>query len=80
MNELPKEYAELVEVHKQNKPKEKASPFLVLNDKGAVRQLLSNLENIILFEPMGKSLAFNEFMAGEMDAAAGFFPGAAQRT
>ena len=61
MNELPKEYAELVEVHKQNKPKEKASPFLVLNDKGAVRQLLSNLENIILFEPMGKSLAFNEF-------------------
>ena len=61
MNELPKEYAELVEVHKQNKPKEKASPLLVLTDKGAVKQLLSNLENIIMFEPMGKSLAFNEF-------------------
>lgn len=61
MNELPKEYAELVEVHKQNKPKEKASPLLILTDKGAVKQLLSNLENIIMFEPMGKSLAFNEF-------------------
>lgn len=61
MNELPKEYAELVEVHKQNKPKEKAMPLLALNDKGAVKQLLSNLENIILFEPIGKSLAFNEF-------------------
>jgi predicted P-loop ATPase len=61
LNELPKEYAELVEVHKQNKPKEKAMPLLALNDKGAVKQLLSNLENIILFEPIGKSLAFNEF-------------------
>lgn len=61
MNELPKEYAELVEVHKQNKPKEKASPLLVLTEKGGVKQLLSNLENIIMFEPMGKSLAFNEF-------------------
>lgn len=61
MNELPKEYAELVEVHKQNKPKEKASPLLILTEKGGVKQLLSNLENIIMFEPMGKSLAFNEF-------------------
>ena len=61
MNELPKEYAELVEVHKQNKPKEKAMPLLALNDKGAVKQLLSNLENIILFEPIGKNLTFNEF-------------------
>lgn len=61
MNELPKEFAELVEVHKKNKPKEKASPLLVLTDKGAVKQLLSNLENIILFEAMGKSLTFNEF-------------------
>lgn len=61
MNELPKEYAELVEVHKHNKSKEKAMPLLVSTDKGAVKQLLSNLENIIMFEPIGKSLAFNEF-------------------
>lgn len=61
MNELPKEYAELVEVHKQNKPKEKASPLLAMTENGTVKQLLSNLENIILFEAMGKSLAFNEF-------------------
>ncbi len=63
MKELPKEYAELVEVHKKNKPKAKtkATPLLVLTEQGAVRPLLSNLENIILFEPIGKSLAFNEF-------------------
>lgn len=61
MNELPKEYAELVEVHNTNKDKKKTELLLTLTDKGAVKQLLSNLENIILFEPIGKSLAFNEF-------------------
>jgi predicted P-loop ATPase len=61
LNELPKEYAELVEVHNTNKDKNKTELLLTLTDKGAVKQLLSNLENIILFEPIGKSLAFNEF-------------------
>ena len=61
MNELPKEFAELVEVHNTNKSKEKVGLLLTLTEKDAVKQLLSNLENIILYEPMGKSLAFNEF-------------------
>ena len=61
MNELPKEYADLVEVHNSKKPKEKTKVLLALTEKDAVRPLLSNLENIIMFEPMGKSLAYNEF-------------------
>lgn len=61
MNELPKEYADLVEVHNSKKPKEKTKLLLALTEKDAVRPLLSNLENIIMFEPMGKSLAYNEF-------------------
>ena len=61
MNELPKEFAELVEVHNANKSEEKVGLLLTLTEKDAVKQLLSNLENIILYEPMGKSLAFNEF-------------------
>lgn len=61
MNELPKEYAELVEVHNKSKDTKKMELLLILTDNGAVKQLLSNLENIILYEPIGKSLAFNEF-------------------
>lgn len=61
MNELPKEYAELVEVHNSNKDINKTEVLLTLTDKGSVKQLLSNLENILMYEPIGKSLAFNEF-------------------
>ena len=61
MNELPKGYLEIVESHKSNTDSNKPQLLLALTDKGGVKQLLSNLEKIILYEPMGKSLAFNEF-------------------
>ena len=41
MNELPKEFAELVEVHNTNKSKEKVGLLLTLTEKDAVKQLLS---------------------------------------
>ena len=58
---MPKGYLEIVESHKSNADSNKPQLLLALTDKGAVKQLLSNLEKIILYEPMGKSLAFNEF-------------------